>query len=479
MNVLYTASEVYPFIKTGGLADVAGSLPKALSEAGAQIRVILPLYESIADRYKEQMEFVMYTYVTLAWRRQYCGLFKLELDEVIYYFVDNEYYFKRPAAYGYFDDAERFAFFSRSVYGLIPLLKGFKPDVVHSNDWQTAPVSIYIREDNSEFYKSIKTVFTIHNIEYQGEYGVELLEDIYGLPRYLYENGTLAFIKEYRKDINLMKGALYLSDYVTTVSPTYAQELKNPYYAHGLHLVIQEISDKMRGILNGIDNSLYNPAVDKNLYKNFSAKALSTKAENKKELQHLLSLKVDENIPIIACISRLVTHKGFDLILSVLDEIMEGKLQLVVLGTGEWNFEQSLLAASHRYPGKLSANIMYSDALASQIYGAADMLLMPSMSEPCGLSQMIAMRYGTVPIVRETGGLKDSVSPYRSEYSTGFTFTSYSAQDMLYVIREALKLYYEDRKSWDELVIRCMKKDFSWKNSAEEYLEVYDYIVGE
>lgn len=479
MNVLYTASEAYPFIKTGGLADVAGSLPKALAEAGADIRVILPLYESIADRYREQMEFVMYTYVTLAWRRQYCGLFKLELDGVIYYFVDNEYYFKRPTVYGYFDDAERFAFFSRSVYEIIPLLKGFKPDVVHSNDWQTAPVSIYIREDGSEFYKSIKTVFTIHNIEYQGEYGVELLADIYGLPGHLYDNGMMAFVKEYRKDINLMKGALYASDYVTTVSPSYAQELKNPYYAHGLHLVIQEISGKMSGILNGIDNSLHDPATDKNLYKNFSVKDISAKADNKKELQHLLNLKVDENIPMIACISRLVAHKGFDLILSALDEIMAGELQLVVLGTGEWNFEQGLLAASHRYQGKLSANIMYSDALASQIYGAADMLLMPSMSEPCGLSQMIAMRYGTVPIVRETGGLRDSVSPYRSEYSTGFTFASYNAQDMLYVIREALKLYYEDRKSWDELVIRCMNKDFSWKNSAEEYKEVYNYIIGE
>lgn len=478
MKVLYTASEAYPFIKTGGLGDVAGSLPKALSKAGVDIRVILPLYGSIADSYREQMEFIMYTYVTLAWRKQYCGLFKLELDGVIYYFVDNEYYFKRARAYGYYDDAERFAFFSRSVYELIPFMDDFKPDVVHSNDWQTAPVSIYIRADESELYKSIRTVFTIHNIEYQGEYDVELLSDIYGFPEHLFESGILAFVKEYRQDINLMKGALYESDYITTVSPTYAQELKDPCFARGLHLVIQENSNRMRGILNGIDYSVYNPATDKYLFKKYSAKNLAPKAENKMELQRMLNLKVDANIPMIACISRLVAHKGFDLVLGSIDEIMTGDLQMVVLGTGEWNYEQNLIAASHRYQGKLSANIMYSDALASEIYGAADMLLMPSMSEPCGLSQMIAMHYGTVPIVRETGGLRDSVAPYRSEHSTGFTFASYNTHDMLHVIGEALNLYYEDRASWDELVIRCMKKDFSWKNSAKEYKEVYGSVIG-
>jgi len=478
MKVLFAAPEAYPFIKTGGLGDVAGSLPKALAKAGEEIRVIIPLYENVMEQHTEEMEFVMYTYITLGWRKQYCGLFKLEQGGVVYYFVDNEYYFKRQGCYGFYDDAERFAFFSRAVYELLPLLEDFKPDVVHSNDWQTALIPIYIREDKREFYRSIRTVFTIHNIEYQGEYSADLLGDVFGLPRVLYDNGMMAFIKEQRKDINLMKGALYAADYITTVSPTYAQELKDPYYAHGLHLVIQEISLRMRGIINGIDNRVYSPAMDRNLYKNYSKKDLSNKAENKMELQNLLNLKVDKDIPIIVCISRLVAHKGFDLILSVIDEIMAENLQLIILGTGDWPFEQGLIEASHRYQGKLSVNIMFSQALASQLYGSADMLLMPSRSEPCGLSQMIAMRYGTVPIVRETGGLKDTVSPYRSPYSTGFTFSNYEASDMLYVIKEALQLYHEDKEVWNELVLRCMNEDFSWRNSAKEYKEVYDYITG-
>lgn len=472
MKILYVSPEAYPFIKTGGLADVAGSLPKALKKNGADVRVILPLYEGISEEFREQMEFVMYTYVFLAWRRQYCGLLALERDGVTYYFIDNEYYFKRSAPYGHYDDGERFGFFSKAVYQLLPLLD-WTPDVVHCNDWQSALVPIYIREDPAELYRSTRTVFTIHNIEYQGRYGLDTLEDLFGLPQTLYDNGILA----YEWDINLMKGAIYVSDYITTVSPTYAEELKQEQYGNTLHQVIEENSLKMRGILNGIDPEVYSPKSDPNLYQHYNMVKIASKVYNKLELQQLLGLTPDENVPMIACISRLVSHKGFDLIFEVLDELMGEDVQLVVLGTGDWKFEQGFIEASYRYPGRLSANIMYSDALASKVYGGADMLLMPSRSEPCGLSQMIAMRYGTVPIVRETGGLRDSVSPYLSEYSTGFTFTNYNSDDMLYVIREALELYRGDKKAWRALMKRCMKADFSWGKSAKEYMEIYDEIT--
>jgi len=472
MNILYVFSEAYPFIKTGGLADVAGSLPKALAEGGADARVILPLYEGIPDTYRAQMEFVLYTYVFLSWRRQYCGLFKLELDGVTYYFIDNEYYFKRPYPYGHYDDGERFGFFSKAVYHLIPLL-GWTPDVVHCNDWQSALVPIYIREDPGAPYPRVRTVFTIHNIEYQGRFGIGTVEDLFGLPRVLCDNGILAF----GDHINLTKGALYTADYITTVSPTYADQLRTPDYAHGLHRVIEENSHKLRGVLNGIDTALHNPESDASLYRNYSASTVSDKVYNKLELQRRLNLTVREDIPVIGCISRLVAHKGFGMILEVLDQIMAQDVQLVVLGTGDWNYEQGFIEASHRYPGRLSANILYADALASAIYGGADLFLMPSRSEPCGLSQMIAMRYGTIPLVRETGGLKDTVFPYHSPYSTGFTFTNYNSSDMLYVLNEALSLYRDDKQSWAELMMRGMESDFSWAKSAAAYLDIYEQIT--
>jgi len=409
--------------------------------------------------------------VFLAWRRQYCGIFKLEQDGVIYYFIDNEYYFKRPKLYGYYDDGERFGFFSKAVYQILPMLD-FHPDVIHCNDWQTALIPIYIREDPAEYYRSIRTVFTIHNIEYQGCFGRETLEDLFGLPFHLYDNGYMA----YENYINLMKGAIYVSDYITTVSPTYACELKDPYYAHGLHKVIIDNFHKMRGIINGIDISVHDPQTDINLYKNYSAKDPSAKVYNKLELQRLLGLTEDESVPMIACISRLVSHKGFDIVLRAIDRIMCEHVQFVVLGNGEWNYEQGFIAAENRYRGRLSAKIMYSGSLASKIYAGADMFLMPSKSEPCGLSQMIAMRYGAVPIVRETGGLKDTVFPYKSEYSNGFTFASYSPEDMLYVIREAIGLYY-NKEEWNALMLRGMNQSFGWDKSAREYMEIYNQIT--
>lgn len=473
MKVLFATPEAYPYVKTGGLADVAGSLPKALARTDVEMEVILPLYGCIAQEYREEMSFLFYTFIDLSWRHQYCGVFRLVKDHVTYYFLDNEYYFKRDSVYGHFDDGERFAFFSKAVYTLLPRLSETPPDVVHCNDWQTALIPTYIREDPDPIYQGIRTVFTIHNIEYQGRYGIETLEDVFGLSRHLYDNGIL----RYKNDVSLMKGAIYTADYVTTVSPSYAEELKGPWHSCGLHDVIRANSHKLQGILNGIDNRVHSPSLDKNLYKKYSKKNPTGKLGNKLELQRMLELKEDGDIPVIVSISRLVEHKGFDLILSVIDEIMQEDLQFVILGTGDWPYEQGLIEAAHRYPGKLSVNIMYSDALSSKLYGGGDMVLIPSRSEPCGLSQMIAMRYGTVPIVRETGGLKDTVSPYRSEHSTGFTFANYSASDMLYVIREAIRLYREDKEEWKNLEFRCMDTDFSWKNSALAYIEIYSGIT--
>jgi len=475
MKVLFATPEAYPFVKTGGLADVSGSLPKALAGLGVEMEVVLPLYSRIAEAFREEMTFLDYTFVDLAWRHQYCGVFKLVKEGVTYYFLDNERYFKRDEVYGCFDDAERFAFFSKAVYTLLPRLSETPPDVVHCNDWQTALIPIYIREDPDPLYKGVRTVFTIHNIEYQGRYGIETLEDVCGLPVRLFNNGII----KYKEDINLMKGAIYTADFVTTVSPSYVEELKDPWYACGLHSVISENSHKLRGILNGIDNRVHSPALDRNLSKKFSKKNPSGKIADKAELQHIMGLREDPDVPIIITVSRLVGHKGFDLILSAIDSIMQEDLQFVVLGTGDWNFEQGLLSAACRYPGKLSVNIKYATSLASKLYGGADMILMPSRSEPCGLSQMIAMRYGTVPIVRETGGLKDTVSPYLSPHSTGFTFAAYNASDMLYVIREATDLYRTDKEAWHGLMYRCMDADFSWKRSALQYIDIYNELSGQ
>ena len=475
MNILYVTSEAVPFCKTGGLADVAGSLPQALAKGGDHVSVILPLYQTVSENWIDQLHFEKWTYVRLAWRSVYCGLFSLEREGVTWYFVDNEHYFKRPDLYGYYDDGERFAFFSRAVTELLPDLPE-KPDVVHCNDWQSALVPIYIRDEavRQDFYKGIHTVITVHNVEYQGRYGRDTLEDLFGLAHGWYDDGTM----EFAGDVNLLKGAIVTADAVTAVSPTYAQELKYAYFAHGLEDIMNSNAGKLHGVLNGLDMERYNPRKDANLVQHYSPGRMTGKAKNKEQLQLTMGLQVKADTPIIAMVTRLVSHKGLDLVCDALDYFMEKDVQLVVLGKGDANYETFFNYAAARYPGRIGVYLGYSESLAMQIYAGADLFLMPSKSEPCGLSQMIAMRYGTVPIVRETGGLKDTVHAYEAwnGEGNGFTFADYNAGDMAYVICEAIDLYHDNRAAFKKLQKRDMNEDFSWTRSAAEYHNIYESI---
>ena len=478
MKILFASSEVAPFIKTGGLADVAGSLPQALAREGYEVKVILPLYEGIGGDWRSQMTFLKYFNVTLSWRQVYCGVFQLERDGVTYWFVDNEYYFKRWQIYGHFDDCERFAYFSRAVIE-VPGQLDWAPDIIHCNDWQTALVPVYLLEEKYHIpqLSGAKAVFTIHNIEYQGRYGDQVLEDVIGLDRSYFNEGMLA----YHGDVNLMQGAIYASSFVTTVSPTYAQELRTPFYGRGLDGVINQQSGKIQGILNGIDMEQYDPAACSGLAEHFTYKTLSKgKQACKLALQRAVGLQENPDVPIIACVSRLVGHKGFSLVTDVLHQIMDLDVQMVVLGTGDWQYEEAFRHAQSQYPSRFAAQITYSAPLSTMIYAGADLFLMPSISEPCGLSQMIAMRFGTVPVVRETGGLKDTVTPYNKYEGTGrgFTFRNINAGDMLWVLREAVDLYHQNKKAWLGLQKEGMTADFSWTHSAREYLDIYQRILG-
>ena len=475
MNILYAASEAAPFCKTGGLADVAGSLPQSLAANGDRVSVFLPLYECVKDRWGDQLHFEKWTFVRLAWRSVYCGLFSLEREGVTWYFVDNESYFRRSELYGYFDDGERFAFFSRAVTELLKSLPE-KPDVVHCNDWQSALIPVYIRDEavRDDFYKSIRTVVTVHNIEYQGRYGRETLEDLFGLDRGWFDGGTL----EFGGDVNLLKGAIVTADAVTAVSPTYAQELKYAYFAHGLETVMAGNARKLHGVLNGIDMKRYDPAADGSLVSAYSAHDLSGKAKDKAQLQTALGLPERPDTPVLAMVSRLVAHKGLDLVCETLDYFMEKDVQFVVLGKGDAKYETFFRFAQSRYGGRMAVYLGYSESLAMQIYAGADLFLMPSKSEPCGLSQMIAMRYGAVPIVRETGGLKDTVHAYEAwnGAGNGFSFANYNAGDMCHVICEAIDLYHNNRAAYALLQQRGMTADFSWARSAQEYHDIYESI---
>ena len=476
MKILFASSEVAPFIKTGGLADVAGSLPVELAKAGHDVKVILPLYERVSGEWREKMQFSCYFDITLAWRRSYCGMFSLEKDGVTYWFVDNEYYFKRYDLYGHFDDAERFAFFSRAVIEA-PGHMGFEPDIIHCNDWETALVPIYLLEERyrEPALAHAKTVYTIHNIEYQGRYGKNIVEDVFGLDKSYIHNKML----EYYDDISLMKGAIYAADYVTTVSPTYANELRYDFYAHGLAGVVEDCRSKIKGILNGLDMDLYDAAKGDGLAAPFTPDDLSGKAKCKQNLQKLVGLNLDPEVPIVACVSRLVSHKGFDMVAAALHQIMGCNLQMVVLGTGDWNYEAAFRQAQNQYPGRFAACIQYSSALSTAIYAGADLFLMPSVAEPCGLSQMMALRYGTIPIVRETGGLKDTVPPYdaNSNSGLGFTFAQTTPEDMLGAIYRAMGLYFDHRDAFDAMRRRGMEADFSWKGPAREYMNIYETLV--
>ncbi len=468
-KIIFLGSEATPFIATGGLADVLGSLPKELAKnKSLDISVILPLYSSICNEQKANFKFLTSFNISLSWRYQYVGVFFYEYEGVKFYFIDNEYYFKREGSiYGQYDDGERFAFFSKASLDTISRLDIY-PDILHCNDWQTAPAIIYLKgmyyED--EKFRRIKTIFTIHNIEYQGKFGMHNYEDLFGFVP------NIRNYIEYNGCINIMKGAIEMTDLVSTVSPTYAEEIKYEYYAHGLEKIINRNSQKLYGILNGIDIEYYNPVSDKCLFQNYSFSDLSGKSVCKKELQKMLSLPVREDVPIIAIISRLVSHKGLDLITQVLESLLSQDVQVVVLGKGETSYENYFTHISHTYQGKCMAIIAYNQDLSRKIYSGADMFLMPSKSEPCGLAQMIASRYGTVPIVRETGGLNDSIKAYTGDSGNGFTFKNYNAHDMLYVINEAIKTFY-NKQAWADLQKRAMTTDFSWKNQAEKYLELY------
>lgn len=476
MKVLFAASEAAPFIKTGGLGDVIGSLPVALAGKNCEVYAVLPLYEGISDKVRAQMKFITSIFVPLAWRNQYCGIFMLKSNGVTWYFIDNEYYYRRGAAvYGCYDDGERFAFFSQAVLTILPHID-LQPDIIHCHDWQSAMIPVYLRTLYNEdpFYAGIKTVFTIHNIEYQGVFGREIMENVLGLSNDLFDNGTMC----HNDAVNFLKNAIVFADRVTTVSPTYAKEIKTPQYAHGLDGVLNLYTSKLSGIINGIDVVGFDPQIDKRIFRNFSVKDTSGKAQNKEKLQKLLNLPVCADTPVIAMITRLVGHKGMDLVGAILDSLMQHDVQFIVLGTGEWQYEAFLRDKIWQYPSKLSVNISFNADLAQKIYAASDMLLMPSKSEPCGLAQMIAMRYGTVPIVRETGGLCDTVVPY-NKYTgegNGFTFTNYNEQDMLYVILEACE-FYHDADVWHKIMEHGMQRDFSWNNSAKQYLELYQGLL--
>ena len=463
-KILFVASEATPFIQTGGLAEVIGSLSTALAATGKfDVRVVIPLYSDIKKEYRDKFTYLGNLYVHLAWRNQYCGIFSYEKDGVIFYFLDNEFYFKRPGCYGYFDDGERFAFFSRAVLEIMPFLN-FYPEVMHCHDWQAALAAIYLKTNYCfrQEYQFIRSLFTIHNIEYQGQYSLDILStlfDIYGRYQYLVE---------YNNCINLMKGAIEVSERFSTVSPTYAEEIKNPYYAHGLDPIVRNNQFKLRGLLNGIDDKGYNPQLDSHLFANYSAEDMSGKAICKSELQKMLNLPVKPNTPIISMISRLVAHKGLDLVTNVIEEILQDDVQLVILGTGDYQYESYFKDLARRYPDKVSANIVFNGDLSRKIYSGSDIFLMPSKSEPCGLSQMIACRYATIPVVRETGGLYDSIKPLYN----GYTFSNYNAHDMMYVIREAI-YDYRDKEVWQKLMYNAATSDFSWKKSAEEYEALY------
>lgn len=472
MNILYAVSEATPFIKTGGLADVAGSLPKALNDKGTDTRVILPLYGSISEKYHDKLTFCMYTFVHLAWRELYCGLFKYEHEGVTYYFIDNEYYFKRESIYGQMDDGERFAFFSKAVVEILPLLdKKWKPDIINCNDWQTALIPMYLHYETSDYYNDIKSVFTIHNIEYQGRFPTDIIENVFGLPFELYENG----IMQYENSVNIMKGAIYKADAVTTVSESYAHELHSMDFACGLQDIISENDYKLTGIINGLDTNKFNPATDNNIAEQYTAENITGKISCKIALCRNVGFDENENTPIIACVSRLVSHKGFNLVSQTIDRIVDMGARVVILGTGDEYFENRFKEVANYRNGRVSANITYSEQLASMIYAGSDMILMPSKSEPCGLSQLIAMRYGTIPIVHEVGGLRDTVHPYGSEYSNGFSFYDFTDETLLNTIRNAISVY-NNKDEWKNLMFRAMTEDLSWGHSANKYIELYKNI---
>ena len=476
-RILYVASEAVPFIKTGGLADVVGSLPKCFNKDEYDVRVILPKYMCMSEEWKSKMNYVTHFYMDLAWRSQYVGVLEMQYDGIQFYFIDNEYYFSGAKPYGnIYQDIEKFAFFSKAALSALPLI-GFQPDIVHCHDWQTGLVPVLLKDKfhEGEFFRNMKSVITIHNLKFQGVWDVKTVRDITGLPAYYFTPDKL----EAYGDANYLKGGIVYADAITTVSDTYAEEIKTPFYGEGLDGLMRARSGSLRGIVNGIDYDVFNPETDMLIENNYNSRNFrKEKIKNKRALQRELGLEQNDGTFMVGIVSRLTDQKGFDLIAYMMDEMCQNNIQIVVLGTGEEKYENMFRHFAWKYQGKVSANIFYSEALSHKVYAACDAFLMPSLFEPCGLSQLMSLRYGTVPIVRETGGLKDTVIPYNEYESTGtgFSFANYNAHEMYFTLQYAMNIYYNKKREWNKLIDRGMAADFSWTHSASKYQEMYDWL---
>ncbi|MFU2015662.1 glycogen synthase GlgA [Peribacillus butanolivorans] len=474
MNVLFAASECAPFIKTGGLGDVIGALPKALKKQGVHVSVILPKFEDLPFHFKQDMRHITSIEVPVGWRQQFCGIEKLVANGITYYFLDNEYYFKRHGSYGFFDDGERFAFFSRAILEALPYLEE-KPDIIHCHDWQTGLVSVLKKAHyhNHPFYQDIKTVFTIHNLRYQGVYSKTVLAELLDLSELYFNIDGL----EFHGNVSYLKAGIAFSNIVTTVSPSYAEEIQTAYYGENLNGFLSKRSGDLRGIINGIDYEEYNPVTDEFLSIPFNT--YDGKMKNKRQLQESLNLPVNDGIPVISMVTRLVDQKGIDLILHVFHEMINQGIQFILLGTGDEQYESVFRNLADQYPNQVSVNTYFDEGLARRIYAGSDLFLMPSQFEPCGIGQLLAMRYGTLPIVRETGGLRDTVIPYNqfTDEGNGFSFTNYNAHDMLHTIEQSVGMYKFQPKRWKKLVENTMKLDFSWASSSVKYLDLYESLI--
>lgn len=475
MKVLFAASEAHPFIKTGGLGDVMGALPKSLINLDIDARVVIPKYKNIKDELKQKLQFVKWFTVSVGWRNQYCGVFQYDYDGVIYYFIDNEYYFNRDGLYGYFDDGERFAFFNRAVLELIKEID-WQPDLINCNDWQTGmiPVLLNLEYKKDLFYSKIRTIFSIHNLLFKGSFSPNILPELFGYDYMPLANGSV----ELDGAVSFLKGGLNYCDQITTVSNTYAEEIKTPQYGEGLDGLLRCRSCYLMGIVNGIDYEEFNPQEDKFIFKNFDLETIEDKVKNKLALQKELGLPQKENTPMIGLISRLTHQKGCDLIVNIIDRLLQRDIQLVILGTGDYWYEETFKNLQYRYPDKVSANIKFDNTLAHKIYAATDMFLMPSLFEPCGLGQLIALRYGSIPIVRETGGLKDTITPY-NKYNgkgNGFGFKNFNSNELMQIVEYALTIY-NDEKAWNNIIRQAMNSDNSWEKSAMQYKLLYEGVI--
>lgn len=478
-KIMFVASEAVPFIKTGGLADVVGALPKCFDKEYFDVRVIIPKYQCMKEEFKNQLQYVAHFYMDIGYRNEYVGILELEYEGIHFYFIDNEYYFSGYRPYGDIRfDLEKFAFFSKAALSILPVID-FKPDIIHCHDWQTGLIPVYLKDQFQlgDFYREIKSVITIHNLRFQGTWDVKTVREITGLPDYFFTPDKL----EAYKDANYLKGGIVFADAITTVSNTYAEEIKTEFYGEKLDGLLRARANSLRGIVNGIDYDEYDPATDPYITKTYDAKTFrKEKIKNKTALQRDLGLETDPKKMMIGVVSRLTDQKGFDLVSYIMDELCQDQVQIVILGTGEEHYENMFRHFAWKYNGKVSANIYYDEAMSHRIYASADAFLMPSLFEPCGLSQLMSLRYGTLPIVRETGGLKDTVEPYNEfeNSGTGFSFKNFNAHEMLATIRYAEKVYYDKKREWNKMVDRAMARDYSWNSSAKQYEEMYNWLIG-